>query len=112
MYAPFDMSRLVSIAFFLWFLVGFTGQSDAYHEPVCNINPYGTSEFNDCAYLLETFANSQDAQLRIFDEEQLRTGRDGSWPGIVNPFSAGVVQVLRFWSKSREEIGGSCTMAD
>ena len=98
------MSKLGLMAIFIWFLVSFKVQSDVYNEPVCNINPYGIPEFEDCAYLLETFANSQDAQLRIFDEEELRAARDGSWPGIVNPFSAGVVQVPRFWSKSREEI--------
>lgn len=95
------MSRLISIVFLLWFLVGFAEHSVAREKPVCNINPYGAPDFGDCAYLLERFANSQDSKLRIFDEEQLRADRDGSWPGIVNPFGEAVVQVPRFWSRSR-----------
>ena len=98
------MSRLVSIVVRLWFFVGFAVHSTAYGKPVCNITPYGEPEKKDCAYLLQTFASSQDTEIRVFDEEQLRAGQDGSWPGIVNPFRGGVVQVPRFWSKSREEV--------
>ena len=48
--------------------------------------------------MLQTF-NGDDAQLRIFDEEQLRSGEGGSWPGIRNPFTAGVVQVPKLWNR-------------
>ena len=95
------MSLLITIII-TWWLVGFTEPSVAYENPTCNINPYGAPHAEDCAYLLETFADSQDAKLRIFDEEELRTGRDGSWPGIINPFPEAVVQVPKFWSKSRK----------
>ena len=98
------MSKLVWIAVHVWFLVDFTVHSNPYDKPVCNIYPYGAPDFNDCAYLLERFTNSQDTQLRIFDEEQLRADQDGAWPGIVNPFRERVVQIPRFWSKSREGV--------
>ena len=106
------MSRLISIIALSWFLVGFAEHAVAYETPVCNINPYGAPEFEDCAHLLAIFTNSQDVTLRIFDEEQLRADRDGSWPGIVNPFSEGVVQVPRFWTKSWLNVSDGWTMAD
>ena len=100
------MSRLISTVLFLRLLGDFAERSVAYAEPVCNMNPYGAPEIEDCAYLLENFADSHDANLRIFDEEQLRADQDGSWPGIVNPFREVVVQVPRFWSRSRGNIVG------
>ena len=71
----------------------------AYELPICNTHPYGRPGFADCLQMLQTFANGHDGQLRIFDEEQLRSGNEGSWPGIRNPFRAGVVQVPKFWSR-------------
>lgn len=76
-----------------------TALTSCHETPICNNNPYGQPRFRDCSYLLNRFADSHDGQLRIFDEEQLRSNVDGSWPGIRNPFPAKVVQIPKFWSR-------------
>ena len=74
--------------------------ASSHSPPTCNTEPYGTPDSYDCFNLLLGFANGHDAQLRVFDEEQLRADESGAWPGIVNPFKTSVVQVPRFWSRS------------
>ena len=73
--------------------------SFAFDTPCCNNNPYGRPGLEACASLLATFADSRDAQPRIFDEEQLRSSSTGSWPGIRNPFPREVIQIPKYWSR-------------
>ena len=87
----------------LW--LALTTLTSTHETPICNNNPYGQPRFEDCSYLLNRFADSHDGQLRIFDEEQLRSAVGGSWPGIRNPFPAKVVQIPKFWSKCECEHG-------
>ena len=68
-------------------------------ETICNANPYGKPNAGECGPLVQTFADRRDDAIRIFDEEQLREDGGRSWPGIVNPFKAPVVQVPRYWTK-------------
>ena len=77
-----------------------TTLSSTHETPICNNNPYGKPRVEDCSDLLNRFADGHDGQMRIFDEEQLRSSTGGSWPGIRNPFPAKVVQIPKFWSRS------------
>lgn len=62
---------------------------------------YGTPRASDCDELLGIFANANDDQPRLFDDEQLRTPGGFSFPGVKNTFPSQVVQVPAYWSLSQ-----------
>lgn len=91
------MAHLVRILTLLFGLSNFA--TVAFPTPaICNEKPYGVLHIQQCLTLYRTFANRQDNQLRIFDEEQLQEVEGRSWPGIINPFKTRVVQVPRLWT--------------
>ena len=70
----------------------------------CGRDTYGSPSLVDCRMLLESFANYVDVDIRIFDEEQLRRDKSGSWPGLVNILGTdhvdSAVQLPRFYTLS------------
>ena len=75
--------------------------SAEYH---CGRQTYGSPDIVDCHPLLESFANHQDNVQRVFDEEQMRADRKGSWPGLIGIVGADhlnqAVQVPRYYTLS------------
>lgn len=80
-------------------LLCFSALVSASFKTICSKTPYGQLELTQCIGLERTFANIDDAALRIFDEEQLAEWAGHSWVGIRNPFKTSVVQVPRIWSE-------------
>lgn len=62
---------------------------------------YGTPRSSDCDELLGIFADANDNQPRLFDDEQLRTPGGLSFPGVKNVYPDQVVQVPAYWSLSQ-----------
>ena len=71
----------------------------------CGQDTYGSPSLIDCRLLLESFANYIDVEIRVFDEEQLRRDKSGSWPGIVDVVGLdhvdSIVQLPRFYTLSK-----------
>ena len=74
-------------------------------EIECGRETYGSPLIRDCQILLESFANHRDSSLRVFDEEQLRVQKDGSWPGVGGIVDVsrldGMVQIPRYFTLSQ-----------
>lgn len=74
-------------------------------QALCGRDTYGSPQLEDCHILLESFANHQDNEVTVFDEEELRSDAKGSWPGVVEIIGVAhlerVVQVPRFFSRSK-----------
>ena len=74
-------------------------------QAYCGWQTYGSPSFEDCRNLLESFASNLDSKVRIFDEEQQRASRDGSWPGLGGIVDAGrlgdAIQIPRYYSLSQ-----------
>ena len=62
---------------------------------------FGSPDPKDCSELLDSIADYNDGEPRLFDEEQLRTDERWSFPGVKNQYSANVVQIPAFWSLSK-----------
>ena len=60
---------------------------------------YGSPNSIDCAELLKAVADPNDHYIRYFDEEQVRAGSGLDFPGVVNHYSAQIVQLPAFWSQ-------------
>ena len=88
---PVSLSSLVSVR-----------PQDSAADYYCGRQTYGLPNVVDCHPLLESFANYKDNAQVIFDEEQMRVDRKGSWPGVVGIVEAAhldrVVQVPRYYS--------------
>jgi len=48
----------------------------------CGRSTYGSPSVEECRVLQTSFANHEDTGIRVFDEEQQRISKDGSWPGM------------------------------
>ena len=55
---------------------------NAFLESYCGRDTYGSPRVEHCQAVLSSFADSQDNNIRVFDEEELRTDAKGSWPGV------------------------------
>ena len=64
----------------------------------CNQPYYGKPHFDHCYHLLSALPSIQDANTRLFIEQQLREGPRGLWPGVENQYPDAMVQVPKYWS--------------
>ena len=74
-------------------------------QAFCGWQTYGSPLIEDCHRLLESFASHLDGGVRVFDEEQQRGGKDGSWPGLGGIVDLGhldqAVQTPRYYTLSQ-----------
>ena len=70
----------------------------------CGRQTYGSPDLLDCHPLLESFATYNDNLQRVFDEEEMRVNKAGSWPGVLGIVGAAlldrVIQVPRYYTMS------------
>lgn len=67
-------------------------------EAYCGASTYGSPLVQDCSVLLESFASHLDTDIRVFDEEQHRTDKYGSWLGLEEPAQRHAVQLPRYYT--------------
>ena len=70
-------------------------------ETYCGAGNYGFPVLQDCSTLLESFANHLDTDTRVFDDEQQRLEKSGSWPGLGSRAKDRAVQLPRYYTLSK-----------